>query len=377
VQNVAALTRNFAAMCGARCALQDAAPPFAEPPVGERAYNRQPFLGGYCVAEAKSWLQKAARRGLAEQCRFAAALMLASQNITNLEHRLLTMCVEDCVSPALVAEVGERWGALAAVRASVPWRAMRDLASVRAGIAALADAISAAPSSRIADHAAALFFREDHPWAGGTPAWAVPPGVGPREGALAAFTARCAAREWSPALERELLFIAGGMWSSRGAEAAEQPQRLLALLCELGAADARLCGVLEALQAMMREINGADPLRGKLFLIAGIVFYARRPACGVPAEHALEWGAPPELPPAPVVLEYARLQSGALRLRVPEWVHDLHCGRHEAKSEFVVREQAALVGAVPPDLYYADALVALRAREQAAAAKPQVKRVRK
>lgn len=366
--NIRALNKTFALLCKASCEPQLIAHQFVHPPYEERAYNRQTFLGGYNVAEAKSWLQKSARRGLDDQCRFSAMLMLASQNITNLVHRLLTMCVEDCLHPSLVIEICKRWKILKSIQESVPWRDMRDLVQVRQLIAEMADYISLAPSSRIADHVGALYFKEDHPYVGGTPAFDCPILGSSRDEAYGTFVHlidKCASDEWTLELEQKMLFIAGGMWSHRNDIEREKPLELLRLLSTRPKPNspAMLSMVLNSLVCMMEEIHKPNPMRGKLNLIAGIIMYARSPPSIVDADHSLDWTSFPEIVHPLIDSEYTDLISGSLRCQVPEWVHDLHCGKHEEKSAFLQREQVALHQIRLADDYYAPALQACVTRE--------------
>lgn len=342
-RNVVALEQNFARLCNASCAIQSISLRLTNPPYNERAYNQQRFLGNYNVSEAKSWLQKSARRGLSDQCRFSAMLMLASQNITNLVHRLITMCVEDCMNACLVVNICQKWQMIKQIQESVPWREMRDLTQVRQLIADMANQISEVPSSRVADHVGAIFFREDHPFVGGTPAFDCPIVACDRDVAYTEFVSRvhrCAQGEWSIELEREMLFIAGGLWVPRGDVKREKPLELLRLISTTVKPNspAILSAALSCLLLMMEEIHGANPMRGKLNLIAGIIMFARSPPSMVDAAYSLDWAeVQPNLHPD-VAREYQLFEEGSLRLAVPEWVHDMHCGKREEKSSFLERE---------------------------------------
>jgi hypothetical protein len=382
LDNVTALRSNFQRLCGVSAALGDDFPqligaadvPFVEPPADERAYNKQTFLGDYNVALARSWLQKAARRGLVVETRFAAMLMLASQNITNLTGRLATMAVEDVLSPRCVVAVHSLLSRLWELQAISQWREMRNWAAVREMLAAAATHIALEPTSRIADHAAAIYFKPDHPYVwDGMRGWVPPPDAPERSRSLEDLVEILRSRDaWSLPTEERLLYAAGGIWNTR----LVLPAQLIAnARIEAQDAPLPLRVALAALADMFSVIHARGAHKGKLFVIAALLF-AYRGTRTVPREHALCAEPLAPLEPMPWQAEYAALIDGSVRLPVPQWAHDKHTGVREGKSEFCAREHAACVGDGAMRDPYADmAIVAERFREAHEKSKPRVKRV--
>lgn len=367
---------------------------FSDPPRAERAYNQRAFMGGLTVAAERSRLQKAARRGLGEEARYAAAAMLGSQNFTNALRRLATMSVEDVCSPAAVVYAAGVVGRLLLAqeasksRAKDGWRDLRDDGAVRLLFAQLASYLAAVPASRLHDHVAGVVFKDDHPFCVGGESSVAVMSAASREEAPARMLQLLEelSAGWSAAGERELLYLLGGMWGVlRGAPhirrgevvPAGHARWLFAQMVWRAMGDVRLRRAIESLQVMFEELNDANPQKGKLFVIAAAVFWARSGA-GVPAEEALEWEPRAEaaLDAAAVEAEYRRLISGEWRIPVHAWVFDLHAGnRRDSKVEFYQREQAALVNCSPAaDPWYAEC-VALAADRLARSGDRRGKRV--
>ena len=368
--NLASLPADWAVLFGtpppAAPAPAAAGAAFVDPPRTERAYNQRPFMGGLTVAAERSRLQKAARRGLGEEARYAVAAMLGSQNFTNALRRLATMVVEDVCSPAAVVWAARPIGRLlllqqaAIARAKDGWRDLRNNGEVRALFASLASYLAAAPASRMHDHVAGALFKDDHPFCVDSESPVPVRSAASREEAPARIRQLLGELRavWSEAGERELLYLLGGMWAVlRGAPHVRRgelvpPGHARWLFGELmfrSMGDARMQRVVASLQTMFEELNVANAAKGKLFVIAAAVFWARSGA-GVPAEHALCWEPldEPMLEAGAAEAEYRRLIAGEWRIPVHDWVFDLHAGNgRDSKVAFYHREQAALVNCAP------------------------------
>lgn len=346
---------------------------FVDPPRNERAYNQRTFMGGLTLATERSRMQKAARRGLVEDTRYAAAVMLGSQNFTNAVRRLATMAVEDVCAPAVILWVARPLGRLlllreaACVQVRDGWRDLRNCGEVRELLAAAATYLAAAPASRMHDHIAGALFKDDHPFCCETSS-IVPLSEASVETAPARMIELVdqLQHQFSLEGERELLYLLGGMWGvlqgaphqCRG-ETLPPGHAKWFLHQLLARADNRMCAVLTPLLTLFEELNNANAQKGKLFAIAAAVFWARSSA-SVPVEHALLWDAPPvDLPPpALTTAEYRRLISGEWRIPVHDWVFDLHAGNHtDTKVAFYAREQAGLANCMPAsDVWYDECL---------------------
>jgi hypothetical protein len=292
--------------------------------------------------------------------------MLGSQNFTNALRRLATMVVEDVCSPAAVVWAARPIGRLlllqqaAIARAKDGWRDLRNNGEVRALFASLASYLAAAPASRLHDHIAGALFKDDHPFCAGGESAVPVLSAASREEAPARIRHLLTAlgAQWSEAGERELLYLLGGMWGMlRGAPHLRRgevvpPGHARWLFGEMMArslGNARMQRVLASLQVMFEELNDANAAKGKLFVIAAAVFWARSGA-GVPAEHALHWEPldEPMLEAGTVEAEYRRLIAGEWRIPVHDWVFDLHAGNgRDSKVAFYHREQSALVNCAP------------------------------